>query len=86
MPVLRIKLAPPKTEADLESVRTSLASRSLTSSFNLGSCDVYPASTGKEGAASYLMSKWGVRADDCFLLCDDDNDLGADVLSPMTLA
>lgn len=75
----RIKLAPPKTAADLQLIRASLASQSLTSSFNLGSCDVYPASTGKEGAANYLMHKWGVRAADCVLLCDDDNDLGAGI-------
>lgn len=71
-----IKLAPPKPNADLESVRARLAPLGLTSSFNLGSCDVYPTSTGKEGAARYLMRMWGVRASDCVFLCDDDNDLG----------
>lgn len=37
--------------------------------------DFYPKASGKEGAAAYLMQKFGVPAGRCALLCDDDNDL-----------
>lgn len=36
---------------------------------------MYPSASGKEGAAAHLMQKWGAKAGDCVLLCDDDNDL-----------
>lgn len=47
----------------------------LGSSFNLGIADFYPAISGKEGVAAYLMKKFDVPADRCVFLCDDDNDL-----------
>ena len=49
----------------------------LTSSFNLGVADVYPASSGKAAAALHLMQMLDARPEQCCLLCDDDNDLGA---------
>uniref|UniRef100_A0A061SLR9 Sucrose phosphatase-like domain-containing protein n=1 Tax=Tetraselmis sp. GSL018 TaxID=582737 RepID=A0A061SLR9_9CHLO len=48
----------------------------LACSFNLGMADVYPATSGKEMAAKWLMDKWGAAPGSCSLLCDDDNDIG----------
>jgi hypothetical protein len=40
-----------------------------------GVVDFYPATSGKEGAAHHLMSRWGVGPAATAFLCDDDNDL-----------
>lgn len=45
--------------------------------FNLGHADVFPATSGKENAAKYLMDKFDAAPSSSFLLCDDDNDIGA---------
>ena len=48
----------------------------LATAFNLGHADVFPATSGKENAAKYLMSKFDADPSSSFLLCDDDNDVG----------
>ena len=47
----------------------------LTSSFNLGSADFYPSTSGKDKAAQYLMSKFGFSKEESISMGDDDNDL-----------
>ena len=49
----------------------------LAYAYNLGHVDVFPATSGKENAARYLMERFDASPASCFLLCDDDNDLGA---------
>eukprot|EP00775_Hariotina_reticulata_P006674 gene6674-6898_t len=63
-----------KTDADLDA---AIARRpaGIASSFNIGVADFYPDSSGKHMAAAHLMRQWGVTANRCVLLCDDDNDL-----------
>ena len=63
-----------KTAADLERVILNLPSQ-LTSSFNLGSADFYPSTSGKDKAAQYLMSKFGFSKEESISMGDDDNDL-----------
>jgi len=63
-----------KTAADLEKVILNLPSQ-LTSSFNLGSADFYPSTSGKDKAAQYLMSKFGFSKEESISMGDDDNDL-----------
>ncbi len=45
---------------------------------------MYPATSGKEQAARYLIQQLGADTANCSLLCDDDNDLSA-LLFPPTL-
>lgn len=47
----------------------------LTSSFNLGAADIYPATSGKEKAALQLLAHYNISPDKSFCMCDDDNDL-----------
>ena len=49
----------------------------LTYAFNLGHVDVFPVTSGKENAAKYIMERFDASPASSFLLCDDDNDLGA---------
>lgn len=49
----------------------------LSYAYNLGHVDVFPATSGKENAARYLMDRLDAAPASSFLLCDDDNDLGA---------
>mmetsp|Transcript_32699 Transcript_32699/g.92759 ORF Transcript_32699/g.92759 Transcript_32699/m.92759 type:complete len:311 (-) Transcript_32699:136-1068(-) len=71
----RIKIKQPKTKEQLDEIMKQMPP-SLTYSYNLGMADIYPATSGKDKAAQFLMNLWGVPAKDCSLLCDDDNDLG----------
>jgi 3-deoxy-D-manno-octulosonate 8-phosphate phosphatase KdsC-like HAD superfamily phosphatase len=70
----RLTKTPNKSE---EQLQAAVAARPacLATSTNLGIADFYPKASGKEGAAAYLMEKFGVPASRCALLCDDDNDL-----------
>lgn len=47
----------------------------ISSSFNIGAADFYPATSGKVEAARYLIQKWGSVQSRCTFLCDDDNDI-----------
>ncbi len=60
----------------LETVKTTVPA-GLTYAFNLGHVDVFPATSGKQNAAMYLMERFDASPASSFLLCDDDNDLGA---------
>eukprot|EP00854_Cymbomonas_tetramitiformis_P011028 gene11028-13045_t len=40
----------------------------MTSSYNLGSADVYPATSGKDLAAAYLMKHFDVATDRSFCM------------------
>lgn len=53
----------------------------LTLSFNLGSADVYPATSGKAHAAQFLMRRLGAQPAHCRLLMDDHNDIALAGLS-----
>jgi hydroxymethylpyrimidine pyrophosphatase-like HAD family hydrolase len=50
---------------------------SLAYAENLGSVDIFPATSGKKNAAFYLMEKFEVKTDgqDSVFMCDDDNDI-----------
>ena len=48
----------------------------LASSYNIGLADFYPATSGKQNAASYIVDKLQSDLQSSFLLCDDDNDMG----------
>ena len=63
-----------KTAADLDKIIANLPPQ-LTSSFNLGSADFYPSSSGKDKAAEYLMTKFVFSKADSISMGDDDNDL-----------
>ncbi|CAN8066131.1 unnamed protein product [Agarophyton chilense] len=47
----------------------------LTSSYNLGKADVYPAGSGKANAARGVLRELGESASDAVALFDDDNDV-----------
>ncbi len=59
----------------LHNIVSDLPSLGLTASYNLGCLDIYPASSGKESAAAYLMKRWSAAPQHCAFMCDDDNDL-----------
>ncbi|CAE7245764.1 unnamed protein product [Symbiodinium sp. CCMP2456] len=70
-----VKKSQGKTEADLRLVIDALPT-SLACSFNLGSADFYPATSGKDKAAKYLMKALGqFDKDSTVSMGDDDNDL-----------
>ena len=70
-----VKKSHGKTEADLRVVIDALPSN-LACSFNLGSADFYPATSGKDKAAKYLMKALGHFDKDATVsMGDDDNDL-----------
>lgn len=71
----RLKLPKDRSQDELQAVIPDLPP-GLTTSFNLGCLDVYPATSGKHHAGSYLLAKFGVKLERSVLLCDDDNDLG----------
>lgn len=50
-------------------------SPNLSCSTNLGSLDVYPKTSGKLNAATYLMEKFNASAETSVFMCDDDNDI-----------
>ena len=64
-----------KTMEDVQGALAALP-QGITAAFNLGHADVFPCTSGKENAAKYLMSKFDANPSSCFLLCDDDNDIG----------
>ena len=72
----RVKLSKSagKTQAELQHVIETLPPE-LACSFNLGSADFYPATSGKDKAAEYLMKAWGFDKDSAVSMGDDDNDL-----------
>lgn len=72
----RLKVYGKKTIDDVHNALASLP-EGITAAFNLGHADVFPGTSGKENAAKYLMSKFDADPSSSFLLCDDDNDIGA---------
>eukprot|EP00931_Biecheleriopsis_adriatica_P057870 TRINITY_DN34361_c0_g2_i1.p1 TRINITY_DN34361_c0_g2~~TRINITY_DN34361_c0_g2_i1.p1 ORF type:complete len:352 (-),score=73.40 TRINITY_DN34361_c0_g2_i1:21-1013(-) len=71
---INLKKSKGKTEQDLRKVISDLPP-GLVCSFNLGSADFYPATSGKDKAAEYLMEKFGVSQEQCVSMGDDDNDI-----------
>lgn len=71
----RLKVFGKKTMEDVQGALAALP-QGITAAFNLGHADVFPCTSGKENAAKYLMSKFDADPSSCFLLCDDDNDIG----------
>ena len=69
-----VKKSPGKSDADLRSIIEALPA-DLACSFNLGSADFYPATSGKDKAAEYLMNAWGFDKESTLSMGDDDNDL-----------
>ena len=69
-----VKKSTGKTAADLDKIMSSLPPQ-LASSFNLGSADFYPSSSGKDKAAEYLIKKFGFTKANSISIGDDDNDL-----------
>jgi hypothetical protein len=62
-------------EDALEAVRQSIP-LGLSTSYNLGSADVYPCTSGKVNAGMYMLEKWGgITPNESAFLCDDDNDM-----------
>lgn len=81
----RLKLPPGKSEEDLRQAVASLPA-GLNTSFNLGSLDIYPSTSGKSRAGIYLLTHFRSLPEDSILLCDDDNDLClADLVSRVFL-
>ena len=74
--VCRLKVYGKKTIEDVHRALAELP-EGITTAFNLGHADVFPSTSGKENAAKYLMSKFDADPSSSFLLCDDDNDIGA---------
>ena len=72
----------------IDDVHAALAAlpEGITAAFNLGHADVFPSTSGKENAATYLMSKFDADPSSSFLLCDDDNDVGAPRLRELRIA
>ncbi|KAL4452622.1 hypothetical protein ABPG75_008284 [Micractinium tetrahymenae] len=67
----RVKGQPEAVAAALQGLPPGLAT-----ALNLGAADVFPATSGKENAARYLMQRFGAEPAECNFMCDDDNDLG----------
>lgn len=44
---------------------------------NLGMMNVFASTSGKEAAAKHIIQHFGTTPEMSFLLCDDENDLGA---------
>lgn len=61
----RVKLARPEQAAALQAALPP----GLVTASNLGSADVFPATSGKDGAARHLMRRWGVQPEDCVFMC-----------------
>ena len=81
----RLKLPAEKTEEDLRQAVAGLPA-GLSTSFNLGSLDVYPATSGKSRAGIYLLTHFRALPENSVLLCDDDNDMSlADAVSRVFL-
>jgi hypothetical protein len=57
-----------KTPAMLEQVLSTLPG-GMDSSFNLGSADIYPATSGKHRATLYLMQYYGATAASSVCMC-----------------
>lgn len=77
----RLKAYGSKTDEDVKAAMKGIP-EGLIWAFNLGHADVFPATSGKENAAKYLMDKFDAAPSSSFLLCDDDNDIGlANLLS-----
>lgn len=71
---VRVAATPGRSAADVAALRASVPA-GLACAGNLGSVDLYPATSGKAAAAAYLLQRWGLPPDQAVLLCDDDNDL-----------
>lgn len=56
-------------------VRPLLAERGLSTSFNLGKADIYPAASGKANAAKHILQLCGWTPAVAVAMFDDDNDL-----------
>lgn len=63
----RLRLARPEQAAVLEA---SLP-EGLVTAGNLGAADVFPATSGKAGAALHLMKRWGMEPQDCVFMCGE---------------
>ncbi|KAG1658592.1 hypothetical protein FOA52_016204 [Chlamydomonas sp. UWO 241] len=63
-----------KTVEELHAMAATKPS-GLACSWNLGAADFYPATSGKDMAAQYLMKKWSAEPANAVFLCDDDNDM-----------
>lgn len=59
----------------LEKIAPTLSARALTSSFNLGKADVYPAASGKANGARHVLEECGIKPAEAVAMFDDDNDL-----------
>lgn len=77
----RVKAYGSKTDEDVKAAMKDIP-EGLRWAFNLGHADVFPATSGKENAAKYLMQKFDASPSSSFLLCDDDNDLGEQACKP----
>ena len=71
---MRVSASPGKGTADAAALAAAVPP-GLACASNLGAVDFFPATSGKEAAAAYLLQRWGVSASEAVLLCDDDNDL-----------
>jgi len=74
----QFRVRPPSECSDGEAfVREALKElpSGLAFSFNLGCADVYPATSGKSNAASYIAERFSVSLSSSVFLCDDDNDI-----------
>ena len=67
----QVKAKDGKTPAMLEELLAALPA-SMDSSFNLGSADIYPATSGKHRAALYLMQHYGATAASSVCVCVPD--------------
>jgi hydroxymethylpyrimidine pyrophosphatase-like HAD family hydrolase len=71
----RLTNTPGKTAEDLKAAIGARPS-SLACTFNLGTADFYPTTSGKGNAARHLMARFGMEdTSKSAFLCDDDNDL-----------
>ena len=73
----RLKVHGSKSVEDMRDTVRNTVPPGLAYAFNLGHADVFPATSGKENAAAYIMDRFDATPATSFLLCDDDNDLGA---------
>lgn len=72
----RVKAYGSKSDDDVKAAMKDIPA-GLRWAFNLGHVDVFPDTSGKQNAAKYLMQKFDAAPSSSFLLCDDDNDIGA---------
>lgn len=69
-----LKKSSDKTAKDMEEI-IKILPREITSTYNLGKADFYPAVCGKGNAVRYILERYNLNRKEAAAMMDDDNDL-----------